>query len=48
MKIKNKYITDKEDEYKKIIAEDLALCTEMNTIDFQQFASNGIKYIVKR
>ena len=48
MKIKNKYITDKEDEYKKIIAEDLALCTEINTIDFQQFASNGMEYIVKR
>ncbi len=46
--IKNKYITGKRDEYKKIFDKDKALNTPMNKIDFEEFASKGMEYIGKR
>ncbi len=47
-KIKNKYITEKIDEYKKIFDKDKALNTSMNKIDFEEFSSKGMEYIGKR
>lgn len=47
-KIQNKYIDDKIIEYNKIIPKDLALQTEMNQINFDEFKINKMNYIVKR
>ncbi len=47
-KIKNKYITEKIEEYKKINAKDTALNTPMNKIDFEKFKEDGRNYIVER
>lgn len=47
-KIKNKYITEKIEEYKKNNSNDTGLNTSMNQIDLQEFASNGKEYIGKR
>lgn len=47
-KIKNKYITEKFEAYKKINGNDIALNTSMNQIDFDEFANNGMEYIGKR
>ena len=46
--IKNKYITDKVHEYKKIIPKDKALITAMNTIDFNKFEAEKGDYIKER
>lgn len=47
-KIKNKYITEKIEEYKKISGNDIALNTSMNQVDFHEFEKNGKNYIVSR
>lgn len=47
-KIKNKYITDKVDEYNKIIPKDLMLQTKVNTVDFKEFEDRKIDYITER
>lgn len=46
--IKNKYITDKIIEYNKIIPKDLTLKTELNTVDFDDFAKRKGEYIFER
>ena len=47
-KIQNEYITDKVDEYKKIISKDIILQTKMNTVDFKKFEEKRDKYIFDR
>lgn len=47
-KIQNKYIDDKIIEYNKIIPKDLALKTEINQINFNEFKTNKTEYIKKR
>lgn len=47
-KIKNKYITAKVVEYKKIIPNDITLQTQLNTLDFEAFENDKGKYIVER
>lgn len=46
--IKNKYITCKSEEYKKIFDKDVALQTNMNKIDLDEFENRGMAYIDKR
>ena len=47
-RIKNKYITQKIVEYDHIVPKDLALKTEMNTIDFVRFEQEREEYIYFR
>lgn len=47
-KIKNKYITMKLDEYKRIIPKDIALQTQLNTIDFNSFEHDRDQCIFER
>ena len=47
-RIKNKYINAKLVEYEKIIPKDIALKTEMNTVDFTRFEIEREKYIYYR
>lgn len=44
-KIKNKYITEKIEEYKNNVNKDTGLATKMNTVDFQKFS---MEYIEER
>ena len=46
--IKNKYITDKVIEYKKIIPKDITLQTELNTVNFEDFEKRKKDYIFER
>jgi hypothetical protein len=46
--IKNKYITDKIIEYKKIIPKDITLQTDLNTVDFDDFEKRKEEYIFER
>jgi hypothetical protein len=47
-RIKNKYITQKIVEYDHIVPKDLALKTEMNTVDFVRFEQEREEYIYFR
>lgn len=47
-KIKNKYIDQKVDEYKRIIEKDKAIQTRINSIDFNEFKNKQAEYINKR
>ena len=47
-KIKNKYISSKIPEYRKIIAKDALLRTNMNTVDFEAFEKDRVNYIKLR
>ena len=46
--ISNKYISEKVDQYKKVIKKDQILRTDLNTVDFVRFENEGYQYIQER
>ena len=46
--ISNKYISEKVDQYKKVINKDQILRTDLNTVDFVRFENVGYQYIQER